>query len=165
MSANGSEVRPLPHHICIRVPGAQGRHIGQDQGAGAEAAAIGGLFLFAHDRKGAHHVIGFIAVQAVEVEEQRVQPGAAAQPIFRVPGKGRAGMALVGGEAGHVLRGVGQAQHVFADDRLGSPGPETSGEGFGRNEGAALAKLTPYNDGGARRFQPDDRLLAFLNSL
>jgi site-specific recombinase XerD len=30
---------------------------------------------------------------------------------------------------------------------------------------AALAKLTPYNDGGARRFQPDDRLLAFLNSL
>ena len=30
---------------------------------------------------------------------------------------------------------------------------------------AALAKLTPYNDGGAGRFQPDDHLLAFLNAL
>jgi integrase len=30
---------------------------------------------------------------------------------------------------------------------------------------AALAKLKPYNGEGARRFQPDDHLLAFLNAL
>jgi len=44
-------------------------------------------------------------------------------------------VAHIGGKPFHVVRGVGEAQHVFADDFFRRPGAEAAGEAFRWNKG------------------------------
>ncbi len=85
----------LSFHLRIRMAGSERGHVAEDKVAGAETAAVSGALLALHDRERAEHVIGGIAVQAVEMEEQCVEPGTTAQAVFLVPAEGCAVVALV----------------------------------------------------------------------
>ena len=71
------------------VAGGQGVHVGEDEVAGAVAAACG-LILAADDREGVEDVGGVLAGQAVEVEIEGVEAGAQVAALLRVPGERRA---------------------------------------------------------------------------
>lgn len=105
-AAASALARRLAGHRRVRRTRRQRRHVAQDQVAGAEAALEPGFLGVLHDREGAEHVPGGVAVEAVKVEEHGIQPGATAQPVFLIPGAGRPRVALVAGEAFHVARGV-----------------------------------------------------------
>ena len=66
----------LHRHHCLRVPGGERVHVGEDQVAGAVPAELG-LVLPSDYREGAQDVAGVLPVQAVEVEVEGVQPGPA----------------------------------------------------------------------------------------
>ena len=64
----------LHRHHRLHVAGGEGVHVGEDQVAGAVPAELG-FVLPADYGEGAQHVAGVVAVQAVEVEVEGVQPG------------------------------------------------------------------------------------------
>src|SRR3546814_2457758 len=66
------------------VAGGEGGHVAQHQVAGA-VAADGTLVGVADDGEGVEYVGGLVAVQAVQVEVQRVEAGDAVAAVFGVP--------------------------------------------------------------------------------
>jgi hypothetical protein len=64
-------------------------HLREDQVAGDEAAVERRFVLAADDGEGRQDVIGVVARQAVEVEVERIEPGAALAPVGLVPREGR----------------------------------------------------------------------------
>ena len=50
---------------------------------------------------------------------QSIKAGAQVTPFFLIPNKGRTVVAKVVGERRHVVRSVGEAENVFADDVTG----------------------------------------------
>ena len=78
----------------------------------------------ADDGEGVEDVGGVCAGEAVEVEVEGVKAGAQVAAFFFVPDEGRAVVAEVAGEGGHVVGGVGEAQDVVADEVAGGGGPE-----------------------------------------
>ncbi len=54
--------------------------------------------------------------RAVEVEVERVEAGAQVAAFLFVPDEGLAVVAEVAGEGGHVVSGIGEAEHVVADE-------------------------------------------------
>jgi hypothetical protein len=99
------------------VGGAGGDGVGEggvafeDEAAGAVLAELAD-FLVAEDGECVQDVGGVVGVEAVEVEEGRVELGAEDGAAFRVPAEGRAGVADVCREAHHVVRGKGQFQYA-----------------------------------------------------
>ena len=82
-------------------------------------------FVFAaDDGEGAQDVGGVIAGEAVEVEVEGVEAGAEVAALLFVPAEGRAVVAEVAGERGQVVGGVGEAQHVVADQLAGGGAAE-----------------------------------------
>jgi hypothetical protein len=92
------------------------------------------FFLSPYNREGAEHVIGFLTRKAVEVEIQRVKPGAAPQPVLLVRSKGRLMIALISGKARHVVRGVREMKDVIADDFRRGSRPKPTSVPIGRND-------------------------------
>ena len=78
--------------------------------------AEGGFVVAAHDGEGVEDVGGVCAGEAVEVEVEGVEAGAQVAAFFFVPDEGRAVVAEVAGEGGHVVGGVGEAEDVVADE-------------------------------------------------
>ena len=62
--------------------------------------------------------------EAVEVEVEGVEAGAQVAAFFFVPDEGRAVVAEVAGEGGHVVGGVGEAEDVVADEVAGGGAAE-----------------------------------------
>ena len=89
-----------------------------------------GLVLALDDGEGVQDVGGVFAGEAVEVEVEGVQAGAEVAAVFFVPGEGWAVVAEVAGEGGHVVRGVGEAQDVVADEVGGGVVAEAAVIGF-----------------------------------
>src|SRR3546814_4995904 len=81
----------------------------------------------ADDGEGVEDVGGLVAVQAVQVEVQRVEAGDAVAAVFGVPDEGFAVVAEVAGEAGQVVGGVAQAQDLLADEVADGGGAERVG--------------------------------------
>ena len=124
----------LHRHHRLRIAGCQGIHVGEDQVAGAVAAE--GVFVFAADYgEGSQHVAGVVAAQAVEVEVERVEPGAQVAALLFVPDERRAVIAEVAGERRHVVGGVGEAEHVIADQLPRRHRAEPAVVGVGRDDG------------------------------
>ena len=73
----------------------------------------------ADDREGVEDVGGVVAGEAVEVEVEGVEAGAQVAALFFVPDEGRAVVAEVAGEGGHVVGSVGEAEDVIADESAG----------------------------------------------
>src|SRR3546814_4937327 len=69
------------------VAGGEGGHVAEHQVAGA-VAAEGTLVGVADDGEGVEYVGGLVAVQAVQVEVQRVEAGDAVAAVFGVPDEG-----------------------------------------------------------------------------
>src|SRR3546814_1953010 len=135
------------------VAGGEGGHVAQHQVAGA-VAAEGTLVGVADDGEGVEYVGGLVAVQAVQVEVQRVEAGDAVAAVFGVPDEGFAVVAEVAGEAGQVVGGVAQAQDLLADKVADGGGAERVGVALGGDQGelfdyepvhaSALLFLTSY---------------------
>ena len=73
----------------------------------------------ADDGEGVEDVGGVCAGEAVEVEVEGVEAGAQVAALFFVPDEGRAVVAEVAGEGGHVVGGVGEAEDVVANEVAG----------------------------------------------
>ena len=86
--------------------------------------AESGFVVAADDGEGVEDVGGVCAGEAVEVEVEGVEAGAQVAALFFVPGEGRAVVAEVAGEGGHVVGGVGEAEDVVADEVAGGGGAE-----------------------------------------
>ena len=78
----------------------------------------------ADDGEGVEDVGGVFAGEAVEVEVEGVEAGAQVAALFFVPDEGRAVVAEIAGEGGHVVGGVGEAEDVVADESAGGGGAE-----------------------------------------
>ena len=89
----------LDRHLNVRVAGGEGVVVGEDHVFGA-VVAEGGFVVAADDGEGVEDVGGVCAGEAVEVEVEGVEAGA---QLF-VPDEGRAVVAEVAGEGGHVVR-------------------------------------------------------------
>ena len=107
----------------MRIPGGEGAHVGEDEVAGV-VAAESGLVFAADDGEGAEDVGGVLAVKAVEVEVEGVEAGAQVAARFLVPAEGWAVVAEVAGEWRQVVGGVGEAQHMVADQLAGGGAAE-----------------------------------------
>ena len=81
--------------------------------------AEGGFVFTADYGEGFQHVLRVFLGQAVEVEVERVEAGAQVAAFFFVPDEGRAVVAEVPGEGGHIMGGVSEAEHVVADEVAG----------------------------------------------
>ena len=81
--------------------------------------AEGGFVVAADDGEGVEDVGGVVAGEAVEVEVEGVEAGAQVAALFIVPDEGRAVVAEVAGEGGHVVGGVGEAEDVVANEVAG----------------------------------------------
>ena len=88
--------------------------VGEDHVFGA-VVAEGGFVVAADDGEGVEDVGGVFAGEAVELEVEGVEAGAQVAALFIVPDEGRAVVAEVAGEGGHVVGGVGEAEDVVAD--------------------------------------------------
>src|SRR3546814_3521277 len=85
--------------------------------------------------EGVEYVGGLVAVQAVQVEVQRVEAGDAVAAVFGVPDEGFAVVAEVAGEAGQVVGGVAQAQDLLADEVADGGGAGRVGVALGGDKG------------------------------
>ena len=79
-----AEARGLHRHDSVGVPGGECAHVGQDQVAGAVLAELF-FVLFLDYGERAEHIFGVVAVQAVEVEVEGVQPGPQVPPLLLTP--------------------------------------------------------------------------------
>ena len=102
--------------------------------------AEGGFVVAADDGEGVEDVGGVCAGEAVEVEVEGVEAGAQVAALFFVPDEGRAVVAEVAGEGGHVVGGVGEAEDVIADESCGRwCVPKACGRSLrGRDDGKLL---------------------------
>ena len=80
-------------------------------------------------------VVGVVAGEAVEMEVEGVEPGAQVTALLLVPDEGRTPIAEVAGEWRHVVGGVGEAQHVVADQIAGGRSAELPVVVLGRDDG------------------------------
>ena len=119
------------------VAGFEGAHVGADEVAGA-VAVESGFVLAADDGEGAQDVVGVFPRDAVEVEVEGVQAGAQVAAFFFIPDEGRADVAEVAGERRHVVGGVGEAEHVVADEVAGGLFPELAVVVLRRDHGQLL---------------------------
>ena len=87
----------LHRHHRRRIAGGQGVEVGEDQVAGAVAAESRFVFA-ADDGKRIEHIAGVVAAEAVEVEVERVEPGAQVAALLFVPDERRAVVADARGE-------------------------------------------------------------------
>ena len=110
-------------HVGVRVAGGEGVVVGEDHGFSA-VVAEGGFVVAADDGEGVEDVGGVVFGEAVEVEVEGVEAGAQVAAFFFVPDEGRAVVAEVAGEEGHVVGGVGEAEDVVADEGAGGGGAE-----------------------------------------
>ena len=92
----------------------------------------------ADDGEGVEDVGGVLAGEAVEVEVEGIEAGAQVAAFFFVPDEGRAVVAEVAGEGGHVVGGVGEAEDVVADEVAGGGGAEGAVVASGRDDGELL---------------------------
>ena len=113
----------LGRYLHIRISGGEGVVVGEDHGFGA-VGAEGGFVVAADDGEGVEDVVGVVAGEAVEVEVEGVEAGAQVAALLIVPDEGRAVVAEVAGEGGHVVGGVGEAEDVGADEVAGGGGAE-----------------------------------------
>ena len=67
-----------------------------------------------------------------------VEAGAQVAALFIVPDEGRAVVAEVAGEGGHVVGGVGEAEDVIADKGAGGGGAESAVVVGGGDDGELL---------------------------
>ena len=72
------------------------------------------------------------------MEVEGVEAGAQVAALFFVPDEGRAVVAEVAGEGGHVAGGVGEAEDVVADEGAGGGGAEGVVVVGGGNDGELL---------------------------
>jgi len=72
------------------------------------------------------------------VEVEGVEAGAQVAAFFFVPDEGRAVVAEVAGEGGHVVGGVGEAENVVADEVGDGGGAEIAIVVSGRDNGELL---------------------------
>jgi len=129
-----------PRHRRIRATGGKRGHEPEREVARTIPPLEKPLLLAAHDREGAEHVLGCLAVESVQMKEHRVEPRASAQPILLVPRERRAGVSLVARETRHVVGDVGEVEHVVADDLLRRLRPKSAREGGGRDDGELSIK-------------------------
>ena len=127
----------LDCYVGVGVAGVEGVVVGEDHVFGA-VGAEGGFVVAADDGEGVEDVGGVIAGEAVEVEVEGVEAGAQVAAFFFVPDEGRAVVAEVAGEGGHVVGGVGEAEDVVADEVTGGGGAEGSVVVGGGNDGELL---------------------------
>ena len=125
----------LQRHSEVCVSGGEGVHVGEDELLGAVAAVELGLVFALDDGEGVDDVGGVGAVEAVEVEVERVEAGAEVAAGFLVPGEGRAAVAKVAGEGLHVVGGVGEAQYVIPHQIGGGDFAEAAVVGVGGDDG------------------------------
>ena len=118
ISPSHDKLDGLGCYLNIRVAGGEGVVVGEDHGFGA-VVAEGGFVVAADNGEGVEDVGGVCAGEAVEVEVEGVEAGAQVAALFFVPDEGRAVVAEVEGEGGHVVGGVGEAQDVVADKGAG----------------------------------------------
>ena len=88
--------------------------------------------------EGVEDVGGVCAGEAVEVEVEGVEAGAQVAALFIVPDEGRAVVAEVAGEGGHVVGGVGEAEDVVADEGAGGGGADRAVVVGGGDDGELL---------------------------
>lgn len=72
--------------------------------------------LLAHDGKRAEDVRRIVAVDAIEVKEERIEPCNAMATIFLIPNKRRSAIAEIAGEWLQIPRRIGQPQHLSAHE-------------------------------------------------
>ena len=89
----------------------------------------------ADDGEGVEDVGGVSAGEAVEVEVEGVEAGAQVAAFFFVPDEGRAVVAEVAGEWGHVVGRVGEAEDVVAHEVAGGGVAEDTVVVGGRDDG------------------------------
>ncbi len=101
----------LRRHFSLGVPSLECVHVGQNQVTGAVLAEL--LFVLSLDYgEGAEHVLHIVAVQAVEVEVEGVEPGPQVPPLLLVPDERRAVVAQPKSDDGQCW---GSASTLFLD--------------------------------------------------
>ena len=100
-----------------QITGGYGIHVGQHQVFG-QVAPVSLLVLLAHDGESVRDIGRVVAGNAVELEEQRIEPRDAVATVIFVPLERPAVVTEVAGEGFGVMRGIGQPQY-FAADKVG----------------------------------------------